>query len=211
VQPTSQEPPPACTGGSTGVPDGAAQSEVVDVDGDGRADTVWIMTDPNGETRVGIVTAAGGGAERIFESASPVPRSILVVDVDQRSPVEILADDGRSVELWAFVDCAIDDIENIQGETYTFSLGFADIGTGVGCVEIDGGRQLVGLDVTDDTADAVEWSRTIVELEGTRARNGATSTGTFNRPDDDVGIALLHDVTCGELTMRNDGLQELQP
>ncbi len=200
-----------CTEGSTDVPAGAAKKEVADVDGDGLGDTAWIVTADDGHTKVGIVTAAGGGAERVFESASPVERSILVTDADRKPPVEIFADDGRSVQLWAFSDCAIVDVDNPQGETYVFSLGFSDVGTGVGCVDIAGRQQLVGLDIVSDTSDTVDWSRTIVELDGTNASNGATSTGTFTRPADDARIELLHEVTCGDLTILDDGLRAPTP
>ncbi len=178
---------------------------MVDVDGDGQPDTAWIATATDGAATVGVVTAAGGGATRNFESASPVSRSILVVDTDQRPPVEILADTGRSVQLWAFQDCAIVDITNLQGEPYEFSVGFTEIGTGVGCVTIDGHQQLAGLDAKEN-GDTVDWSRTIVDLNGTQARDGATSTGTFTRPGDNQKIDLLHQVTCGELTMSGNGL-----
>ena len=178
---------------------------MVDVDADSRPDTAWIATAADGTVTVGIVTAAGGGATRRFVSASPVRRSILVVDTNQRPPVEILADTGRSVQLWAFQDCAIVDITDSQSKPYEFSLGFTDIGTGVGCVTIDGLQELVGLDAKEN-GDMVDWSRTIVDLDGTRARNGATSTGTFTRPGDDQKIELLHQVTCGEMTIGKDGL-----
>jgi hypothetical protein len=98
------------------------------------------------------------------------------------------------------------DVRDAQGAPYVFSLGFSGIGTGVGCVAIDGRKRLVGLDVTSDRGDTVEWSRTIVELQGATARNGATSSGTFTRPADDHAIDLLHQVTCGQLTMAADGL-----
>ncbi len=178
---------------------------MVDVDADGRPDTAWIETASDGTVTVGVVTAAGGGVTRLFQSASPVTRSILVVDTDQRPPVEFLASTGRSVQLWAFQDCAIVDITDSQGDPYVFSLGFTDIGTGVGCVTIDGVQELVGLDAKEN-GDTVEWSRTIVDLDGTRAQNGATSTGTFTRPGDDQKIDLLRQVTCGEMTIDKDGL-----
>ena len=201
----SSQPSVGCTTGSTAIPDAATRGPVVDVDADGRPDTAWIATAADGVVTVGIVTAAGGGVTRRFDSASPVSRSILVVDTDQRPPVEILADTGRSVQLWAFKDCAIVDVTDLQGKPYVFSLGFTDIGTGVGCVTIDGLQELVGLDAKE-RGDTVDWSRTIVDLDGTRARNGATSTGTFTRPGDDQKIDLLHQVTCGELTMGKNGL-----
>jgi hypothetical protein len=208
---TAAAPVGGCAGGSGGVPggvvpEGAVVGDTVDVDGDGVGDRVWIGSGADGVTEVGVVTAAGGGASRVFDSASPVRRSVLVVDADGRGPVEILADDGRSVQVWAFVDCGIVDVTNVAGETYTFSLGFSEIGTGVGCVRVGGAQRLVGLHVVSDEGTVVEWSRTVVDLDGTQARNGRVETGTFTRPDDDRAIELLHQVTCGELTMTDDGI-----
>ncbi len=104
------------------------------------------------------------------------------------------------------VDCQIVPVTNPEGETYTFGLGFTDVGTGVGCVDTDEGRRLVGLDASADEGNEVAWSRTVVELDGTKARNGATTKGTFSRPDDDAAIELLRQVTCGDLTIPTDGL-----
>ena len=204
--PTTAGPGPGCSSGDHNVPAGAATGEVPDVDGDGVPDTAWINVADDGTTTVGVRTSAGGGATRPFESASPVKRSILVVDADQRPPVEIFADDGRMVELWAFQDCSIQPVLNPQGDTYTFSLGFTDVGTGVGCVELSGHMELVGLDVVAEHGDQVDWSRTVIELDGLHAHNGQKTTGTFTRPTDAAAIQLLHEVTCGELTMADDGI-----
>ncbi len=204
-QPSSSAPSAGCTTGNTSIPDGAAQGPIVDVDGDMQPDNVWIASAVDGTVTVGVVTAAGGGVTRRFESASPVSRSVLVVDADQRPPVEILASTGRSVQLWVFQDCSIVDVTNPQGQPYQFSLGFTDIGTGVGCVTVGGQQKLVGLDAKT-TGNTVNWSRTVVELDGTHARNGATTTGTFTAPGDDQRIDLLHQVTCGALTMSGNGI-----
>lgn len=196
----------ACTSGYVEPPSEVAQGTIVDVDGDGEADQGWVGMGPDGIV-VGINTAAGGGASVPFESGSPVERSLLAVNADEKGPVELFLSDGRTVSLYAFVDCDIVPITNEQGETYQFSLGFTDFGTGIGCAQIDGKQQLVGLNVdSTDTDGSVNWSRTVIELDGTNARNGATSTGTFTSPDDDDAIALLYDISCGDLTMANDGV-----
>ena len=194
-----------CATGDHSIPAGATTGTVIDVDGDGQPDTGWVAQD-GGTVTVGVATSAGGGARREWDSASPVMRSILVVDADQQGPVEILADDGRSVQLWEFADCDIVDVQNIQGDPYVFSLGFTDVGTGVGCVDIDGRQQLVGLDVTSDDGTTVQWSRTVIQLDAGQARNGAKTTGTFTRPADDHAIDLLHRVTCGDRTIEDDGI-----
>ena len=188
-----------CSGGAPSViPTGAAQAPVADVDGDGRADTAWIAAEASGAVRVGIVTAAGGGAERSFTSASPVTRSILVVDVNPDTPPLVLADDGRTVQLWAVVDCAIVDVLNKSGQPYTFSLGFTDIGTGVGCKAVDGRQELVGLDAGEPEGDTVPWTSTVVEVRSNQARNATKASGTYTRGPDDAAIARLHGVSCGD-------------
>jgi hypothetical protein len=204
---STSTPGAGCTEGEATPLEGATIDEVGDLDGDGRPDTAWIAVGDEAATTVGVQTAAGGGASRLWESASPVSREILVVDADRQGPVEILASDGRSVELWAFQDCGIHPVRNAGGATYTFSLGFTEVGTGVGCVEVDGARELVGLDIVADDQTTVEWSRTAVQLDGLEARNGETTTGTFTRPADDAAIELLTSVTCGEVTMADDGLR----
>lgn len=190
-----------CTGGAPSVmPAGAAQGPVADVDGDGRPDTAWIATEASGEVRVGIVTAAGGRAERAFTSASPVTRSILVVDVNPDTPPLVLANDGRTVQLWAVIDCSIVDVLNKSGQPYTFSLGFTDIGTGVGCDTVDGRQELVGLDTGEAQGNSVPWTSTVVEVRGNQARNGEVVSGTYTRgtPAEDAAIERLHGVTCGD-------------
>jgi len=195
-----------CTSGSADIPAGATSKQVIDLDGDGRPDTAWIFTDASGATTVGVATAAGGGTERVWSSASPVMRSMLIVDVNESTSPLFLADDGRTVQLWAFENCTIVDVMNVQGHPYEFSLGFTDHGTGVGCATIDGVRQLVGLDVTNQTDSTVAWSSTVVNVTGTEARNGTVTTGTFRRPADNAAIDLLHTVTCGDQTIVDDGI-----
>lgn len=202
--------PSGCTGGATTPPAGAATGTVPDVDGDGRPDTAWVgITDPDtGEVQVGINTAAGGGATTIYRSASPIDRSVLVVDVDEQAPVELIFSDGRSAELHAFVDCAIVPVTNPQGRTYAFDLGNRiGTGTGIGCIDTPDGRRLVGLQRrTSADTSVVHWKQTIIELDGTRARNGATTTGTYRSPADDAAIARLDAITCGATTMADDGI-----
>lgn len=189
-----------CIGGSAAIPAGAARAPVVDVDGDGRPDTGWIVTEASGAVRAGIATAAGGGFERAFTSASPVTRSILVLAVNADSPPIVLANDGRTVQLWAVVDCSIVDALNRSGQPYTFSLGFSDIGTGVACETVDGRQELVGLDTGEPQGDSVPWTSTVVEVRGNQARNGSVSSGTYTRgvPADDAAIERLHGVSCGD-------------
>ncbi|CAN5606888.1 hypothetical protein BH10ACT1_BH10ACT1_19340 [soil metagenome] len=204
--PTTAAGPEACTGGAPEIPAGAVQKPIIDVDGDGRADIGWIH-EADGTVTVGIDTA-GGGATAAFDSASPVGRTMLVVDADEQGPAEILLDDGRLVQLDAFVDCKIVPVTNPQGDQYRFGLGFTDVGTGIGCIDTPDGRRLAGLDMDQATSNAttVHWTSTVVELSGATAKNGATAEGTYQRPADDAEVALLSTVTCGDQTVAADGI-----
>ena len=202
---TSSKPGP-CTTGATTPPAGAVTKTIIDVDGDGKPDTGWIADD-NGTVTVGINTAAGGGATAPFDSASPVQRSMLVIDAEEDGHAQVLLDDGRLVRLDAFVDCKIVPMTNPQGQDYTFGLGFTDVGTGVACPESDAGRHLAGLNApADHPAGSVPFTMTIVNLDGTKASNGTTTKGTYTSPADDSAIALLSEVTCGDQTIAADGV-----
>jgi hypothetical protein len=194
-------------------PGSAAIGEVADVDGDGRPDTAWVGSQPDGTRRVGIVTAGGVGTEVQVDTGSPIPSSVLVADADETAPVEIFVSDGRTVSLFAFVDCAIQPVRNPQGEQYLFDLGFRGTGTGVGCVDADGDgrRDLVGLLAGAPDGDTVPWSRTIVELDGLGASNGASDSGSYTEPGDDAAVELLHTVSCGDATITADGIHEPEP
>ena len=207
---TSAGQPSGCRTGPGTVPAGAHSKQVADVDGDGKPDTAWI-TGPStatGAVTFGISTAAGGGATTSFTSASPVERSALVVDADQQGPVEIILSDGRAASLYAFKDCAISKVLNPQGQVYAFDLGDrVGTGSGIGCVDTPAGRRLAGLNARPSPdGTTVTWTRTVIELDGLAAHNGAVTTGVYHLPADKAKVALLDDITCGSLTIHHDGV-----
>lgn len=197
-----------CTTGSAQIPAGAAQRQVVDVDGDGRPDTSWIHT-VDATTTVGIATAAGGGSQIPYDSASPVSRSILVANADELGPVEIIISDGRGASLYAFVDCSIQPVRNVQGQTYQFDLeNLRGHGTGIGCIQTSQGRRLAGLQAEDRTDTKVSWTSTVINLNGLKATNGIKRTGSYTLPAEKVKADLLDQITCGDLTMAANGVTE---
>lgn len=208
---SSTAPATGCTEAGPAMPGGAGSGEVVDLDGDRRPDTAWLAGRPDGTRQMGVTTAAGGGDAVEVRSASPVGLVLLAVDADQRPPVELLVSDNRSVQLWAFADCRLQPVVGPDGMPYVFDLGMRGTGTGVGCRDADDGRRLVGLNVTRDEGDRVDWSRTEIELDGLQASHGPTDTGTFRRPGDDGAIDLLHTVSCGDLTIAADGIRQPEP
>jgi hypothetical protein len=194
------------SGRPTGVPARADSAPTLDVDGDGRPDTVWIddQTPAGGGFPFGISTASGGVFSADLVSASPVERSVLVADVTGTGEFVALASDGRQVQLWAIGRCSLIPVQNGQGQQYAFDLGFTGYGTGVGCADIDGDgvRDLVGLE-----ADGTSITSTAVHIDGDRATNGTSRTIA------DAGPGLTdraHQVTCGDLTMARDGVRAPQ-
>jgi hypothetical protein len=202
-----------CPGGGPQVPEGAGvgSGPIVDVDGDGRRDTGWLAGHPDGSRELGVATAAGGGDVVPIDSASPVALTLLAIDADEEPPVELFVSDGRTVELWAFADCRLAPVTNPEDEPYLFDLGFMGTGTGVGCRDVPGGRELVGLNITDDNGTRVDWTRTVIERDGLAARNGPTDEGRFERPGDDAAIELLHTVSCDDVTIDRDGIRQPEP
>lgn len=210
---TTTAPAEGCTGTAPEPGGPADEGEVVDLDGDGQRDTVWMASPANGGRELGVVTAAGGGDKVAVMSASPVAAVVLVADADETPPVELFVSDNRSVQLWAFDDCKLQQVVDAKGEPYLFDLGLTGYGTGVGCVDADDDdrRDLVGLNETGRDATTVEWSQTIIERDGLQASNGATVTGTYRIGEDDAAIELLHTVSCGDLEIDKDGIRQPEP
>jgi len=210
----------AATGSSTGggkqagcpsvgraIPQGAQSKQTVDVDGDGRPDTEWIATsaDSTGGVPFGIRTASGAVFSSTISSASPQARQVMFADVTGHGEVIALASDGRQVLLYAVSRCEIVPEKNLQGQQYAFDLGFTGFGTGVGCVDAngDGTTDLVGLKFVAEPQGAGTIQRTIVQLDGPNARNGATDTVPVTR----ASMAdEARSVSCGDLTLAANGV-----
>lgn len=203
--PTSSAPAGCATAGPV-PPDGAVTREVGDVDGDGRPDTAWLAPAAGGAVSVGIGTAAGGSSAADVTLTGPSARSLLVADADGDGRFEMFVSDGRTVDLYAFDGCAVQPVLNREGTDYQFDLGFRGNGTGLGCTRVGDGQHLVGLLRTEQSATSVGWTRTVVELDGLQARNGATDSGSYALPAGQAQADLLSQVTCGDLTMQDDGL-----
>jgi hypothetical protein len=206
-------PVPGCPGDRSEPPPGAATAEVPDVDGDGRIDLVWAGAGAGGRRPLGLLLSGRGPVETTVDSASPQPISVLVADVDERGPAELLVSDGRQAQLLVLVECRITPVLGPDGLPYRFDLGFGDQGTGVGCVDADGDgrRDLVGLRARPPEGAVVPWTRTVVALDGERATNGATTSGSFRTGPDDAAIDLLSRVSCGDRVLPEDGVTAPQP
>lgn len=182
-----------------------------DVDGDGQPDEVFI-----GAGEVGVRT--GSGVVSSFDVATAKPLTVLgAADANGDGRDELFIQtstvDGEQmstgVVLGVFVDCELRPLLNKDSDPYVFLVGeshSADdppIRRGVGCVTHEGKRHLVGLEGREG-GHTVTWSRTIVEIDGNRARNGEVQRGTFERqgPDQEA-IELLGKASCGENTFDN--------
>lgn len=199
--------PTPCPEGPAG--DTGADSFEADLDGDGRADVLGTEGAAGGRF-LNVRLASGGTAGvRIGSSAAAQgqpnePEVLGTADADGDGREEVflrlasgVADPGTVVRLVQLVGCELVVVRNAQGEPYTFEI--RDRADGIGCVDVDGdGRtELVGLHA-ETSGDRVDWTRTVVRLEGGSATNGAVDGGTFTSPGDDFAIALLGRVTCGD-------------
>jgi hypothetical protein len=192
-----------------GVPAGAVSRPTIDVDGDGRRDTLWLSS-AQGVRRTGIATAAGVTFGATVRSASPVPASVLAARPTPGGPVDLLVDDGRGVQVLVVSGCSLQQLVNVQGEPYLFDLGNRyGTGTGVGCVG-PAGTGLTGLQANSNDGTSYSIKRTSVVQKGHRATNGATDVLRATQSRDAQLIATAQTVTCGEQTIERDGVHEPQ-
>lgn len=213
----SASPDPASSPTTTGTagcaetddatPEGADTHEIVDVDGDGDADTAWLTG--GAERRFGITTASGATFSAAIDSASP-QRASAVVNVvaagDATAPIA-LVDTGREVLLFSVADCDLAATQNLAGAPYTFDKGFTGQGTGVGCTEVDGELHLAGLNATSAEGRSFTVTRTFVDLDDAalNASNGDESTVADGAGADDPVVVTAQETSCGELVVGEDG------
>jgi len=184
---------------SAKIPAGAGTAVTGDVDLDGAPDTVWLADTP--DRTLGITTASGATFSTTYTNAAPEAATASGQKLQPAGPAIVLLNTGRSVELYAVVDCRLVPTLNAQGQQYTFDLGYTGYGTGVGCVA--GGDeedlQLAGLDAEDTGGGTFRVTRTLVELSdfGRRAANGATTVVAEGVASDDPQVQNARTVGCG--------------
>jgi hypothetical protein len=201
--PTSAAPVPraGCPRTSLTVPAGAVTKPTVDVDGDGRPDTEWIVRPDDGTDsyQFGVATASGGVFSASATSPNGAGRSFLVADVTGHGEVIGLASDNRQAGLYGISDCQLVPELNPQGQHYGFDLG-GDESNGVGCTDVDGDGvpDLAGLLIVGQTVQ-----QTAVRLDGPHARNGARRTID---PASAAQRDAARQITCGDRTTKDDGV-----
>jgi hypothetical protein len=207
----SATPPVSSTrGAGTGVAGaGCAVEGTVDVDGDGRADSVWLQRNADGSQLVGITTASGATFGALYRSGSPIDRKVLVADVNGAGTIAVIVSDGRRASLFTVADCSLVPVHNPQGTQYTFDLGFGDAGTGIGCSGVTGrpGVGLVGLKLNRDAAGKpTAVVRTAIVVDGASASNGVSDTIDVSGDPTGPAVTTATEITCGDLTMKANGV-----
>jgi hypothetical protein len=172
----------------------------------GQPATLWITN-----TIVGITTTRGYGEAEIH-SPSPLQRSALLVDAQQDGNHQIIVDTGREALLYTVSGCTITSVIDQQGGAFLFDIEHRrGTGDGIGCSDLGDGRRLVGLLQLRDEQDQplLTVRRTEIDLNGATATIGRSDTVTATS-DQDPAWTTAANISCGDLTMKRDGLQAAQ-
>ncbi|MFB9375654.1 hypothetical protein ACFFKU_17950 [Kineococcus gynurae] len=191
---------PTSAARTSGPPAGAGSATVVDLDGDGRPDTLW-LADVDGVRTLGVTTTGHGTQSVPFTSAAPQAASASAAILQGGQPV-VLLDTGRSVLLYGYrvENPGLVELTNPQGQQYTFGLGFTDVGTGLQCRPGDDGLDLYGVDARSgpDERWTVTRTRVVVDVNRSSAHNDATTTVVSGVTADDPAVAGAHGTVCGD-------------
>ncbi|PXA72761.1 hypothetical protein [Cryobacterium arcticum] len=190
--------PTGCPETDATMPDDADSAEIADIDGDGKNDTEW-YSEATVPFTYGITTASGGTYTLEDDLAGPNTHSGWTAALHNGVVVTVL-DDGRGATLHAFVDCAFVTPIGVDGKAYTFDMqNLHDNGTGVGCLEVDGGLELNGLQVTENRDDSYSLLATGITVsdDGSSAVNGYTAVSA-SLPADDRRVAEAQTSSCAD-------------
>lgn len=185
---------------------GATAAATVDVDGDGRADREWITT-AGGATVFGVTTASGATFSYSVTSASPIPRGGFVARLSPSRVISVLTD-GRQAYLHVVANCSFVQPVSSDGKAFTFDLqNLRGNGTGVGCVAVDNGAEMVGYLATSVNGGTTV-TQTIIELDsaGTGASTGAVSTLAVGAASNSPIAVAASSVSCGNVSGAHGGV-----
>jgi hypothetical protein len=142
----------------------------------------------------------GYGEAEIY-SPSPLQRSALLIDAQQDGNHQIIVDAGREAILYEVSGCTITPVVDRRGESVRFDIeDRRGNGDGVGCADLGDGRHLVGLLQLRD-----EQNRRLPTVKRTEIDlNGATAT--IGRSDTVPALWNVAGISCGDLTMAQDGV-----
>ena len=195
-----------CPSANPGPPPGAAQRPIGSVSGGADPDTLWIAA---GRTHmIGISTADGGEIGPVqVQTPSPLWLSALVVDAADNGAHQLLVNTGREVQLFVIEGCQIQQVVHADGKPFLLDTGHRmGRGDGIGCSDLGDGRHLVQLfpQLQDD-----QWTvqRTQIDLDGTTGSLGQSDIVTATSAEDPT-VTTAHMISCGDLTMVADGVDE---
>lgn len=190
--------PAGCPATTETAPAGAVTAEIADVDGDGENDIQW-YSEATVPFTYGITTASGATISLTDRLAGPNTHSGWTAQLHNGVVVTVL-DDGRGAALHALVDCAFVTPIGVDARPYTFDMqNLRGFGTGVGCLEVEGGLELNGLQVSEDREDSYSLLATGISVsdDGLTAMNGYTAV-EHSLKADDRRVAQAQDSTCAD-------------
>jgi hypothetical protein len=198
--PTPEETvePQGCPTTRESMPDGAVTAKIGDVDGDGENDVHW-YSEATVPFTYGITTASGATITLDDPLPGPNTHSGWTAQLHNGVVVTVL-DDGRGAVLHALVDCEFVTPIGVDARPYTFDMqNLRGFGTGVGCLEVEDGLELNGLQVTENRGNTYSLQSTgiTVSTDGLTAMNGYTAVES-SLDADDPRLARAHTSSCAD-------------
>jgi hypothetical protein len=155
---------------------------------------------------VGVTTPAGTGVVQI-PNAGPQPVQAMLVDAQGDGQQQLLVSNGRSAYVYLVSGCELTAVNDKQGQPFVFDLqNLQGNGTGIACLDLGAGRRLVALQGLQ-TDNGWTVKRTQIDLDGATATPGRSDTVTATSHQD-ATVAAAITISCGELTMSKDGVQQ---
>jgi hypothetical protein len=197
-EPAASTEPQGCPVTGESMPDDAVTAEIGDVDGDTENDLQW-YSEATVPFVYGITTASGATITIDDPLAGPNTHSGWTAQLHNGVVVTVL-DDGRSAVLQAVVDCEFVTPIGVDARPYTFDMqNLRGFGTGVGCLEVQDGLELNGLQVTQNRGNTYSLQSTgiTVSTDGLTAMNGYTAVEP-SLDAEDRRIALARTSSCAD-------------
>jgi hypothetical protein len=190
--------PEGCPATTDSVPDDAVTAKIDDVDGDGESDTEW-YSEATVPFVYGITTASGATITLTDTLPGPNTHSGWTAQLHNGVVVTVI-DDGRGAALHALVDCDFVTPIGVDARPYTFDMqNLRGFGTGVGCLEVEGGLELNGLQLTENKDETFSLMATgiTVSTDGLTAMNGYTAVEE-SLPENDPRVDLARASSCDD-------------
>ena len=166
-----------CASNHRSIPAGANRAKTIDLDGDGRADTLW-----NSGDQFGVRTASGATFAGNFANAGGPDAGVEAVKLGDGS--KVIMELGRLDYVNAVIDCKIVPTRNKQGHQYALDHGFLHPGASWTFTKINGKKRLVGLQLrtisTKDGFYGVNETPIVLHKYGRTATNGKVRELTHN-------------------------------